>query len=542
MANDSDYILFRPEAAPSGKTRETPPSNKVYPLTQGLWQQETLDTLRLYGDKEAGFTAVPGKEVQLSLFPMDEVAAPAQAKKATATEDPAILIPHWSNFKFFSEDTLRLARKLKDIYLPRLGQEAPSKPAARLSDLAPVGDKPIYDPQSEELKADQFPDRIRYTEGGLYSSKDPKVQENAPNYRKMPDKPVHGVGQPTRQGFEDVIKKMDGKPVIWANTRAEGVIYVEGKPYNLRQMEGMENVDLKQGASAQQVEAMEDKLKQELMARGTIKVAEEVPVLGPDNKPVKENGRLKTQRVTREVKLTAENLQTTRDVVEGLQAKYPNFEYRRIPLSDEKSPHPGSVEAVRDFMNEMAGKYGDKDPQYVFNCHQGKGRTTTAMVAAGITLDGKGPRQLELPFDDARERAERNIKDNAQMQNLKTTVGDYQRKSQDASSLADRLSTQAAGESDPAKKKDLEEQAGRARSDAARNAENAQEFTKRYALLQKYSDYVTDNGSTAKEPGFDEWMKDSGQQADLQDKWASLNKLCGLDAPLQTVQATTAYA
>ena len=541
MANEPDYILFRPEAAPTGRTRETPP-DKVYPLTQGLWQQETLDTLKMYGDKEAGFTPVRGKEVQGTLFPMDEVATPSKIEKATAADDPASLIPHWSNFKFFSEDTLRLARKLKDIYLPKFGQEAPAKPVGKLHEMCPVVDKPVFDPKTAELKADQFPDRIRYTEGGLYQSKDPKVQENAPNYRKMPDKPVHGVGQPTRQGFEDVIKKMNGKPVVWANTRAEGVIYVEGKPYNLRQIEGMENVDLKKGASAQEVEAMEEKLKKELMARGSIKVAEEVPVLGPDNKPVKENGRLKTQRVVREVKLNADNCQTTQDIVQDLQAKYPNFEYRRIPLSDEKSPDPHGLDSVRNFMNEMSTKYGDKDPQFVFNCHQGKGRTTTAMVTAGITLDGKGPRQLELPFDESRDRAERNIKDNAQMLNLKTTVDDYQKKTKDAEALAGSLRKQAAEEPDEAKKADLEAQAGRAQADATRNAENAQEFTKRYALLQKYSDYVTDNGSTAKTPSFEEWMKDSSQQADLQQKWASLNQLVGLAAPLQPMQSQTAYA
>ena len=57
-----------------------------------------------------------------------------------------------------------------------------------------------------------------------------------------------------------------------------------------------------------------------------------------------ENGRAKTTRVTREVKLTPENCQTTQDVVSELKAEGYKIDYRRIPLSDEKSPSPGGLD------------------------------------------------------------------------------------------------------------------------------------------------------------------------------------------------------
>lgn len=534
MASSPDYIVYRPDAGAgiSAQRGVRPASDKVFPMTPGLWQQETLETLQMYKADEGKFSPVAGK--QLTLFPMDEAQAPAPVQKASSNPEPEQLIPHWANFKFFSEDTLRLARKIKDLYLV--------SPPGRVAELAPVVDRPLYDPATTELKSDQFPDRIRYTEGGLYEKPDPKMHANAPNYRKMKDKPVHGLGQPTRAGFEDVIKKMKGKPVVWANMRAEGIVYLEGKPFNLRQLNGMENVDLKKGATAAEVEAMEERLKKELLARGSVSVSEEVPVLGPDGKAVKEHGRVKTQRVMREIQLTPENCQTTREVVEELQARYPNFEYRRIPLSDEKSPEPASVDGLRQFMNEMSSRYEGKDPQFVFNCHQGKGRTTTSMVTAGITLDGKSPRQLELPFGEAERRAERNIIDNAHMQNLKTTVDEYRQKSDLAGKTADQFSREASRESDPDRKEQLELQAQRARAEQAKYADNAQEFTKRYALMQKYSEYVSDEGTNGKVT-FDQWMKTGSHQADLQDKWASLNKLVGLVTPwLQPGSPSVAFA
>ncbi len=531
MANQSDYILYRPAVAPptTGTTRKPgeTPSDKVYPLTQGVWQQEAVDTLKLYAEKS--FT--PVGQQQLSLFPMEETAAPVQADQIHEPRtDPEQLIPHWKNFKFLSEDSKRFAQKLRDLYLPGLGETAPARPKDKLKQIYPVGDQPLYNDSTKEFKADHFPGRIIYKDGGLYPPNDLKAQENAPNYRKMPNKPVHGVGQPTKQGFRDVIKHMDGKPVIWTNTRAEAVVYLDGKPYNLRQIEGMENVDLKKGASAEEVEALEERLKKELVGK-TITVAEEIVVKGPDGKPVMENGRQKTERVTREVKVTEENCQTTQDVVKELQAEHPNFEYRRIPLSDEKSPDPASLDKVRDFMNEMSAKYGKSDPQFVFNCHQGRGRTTTTMVTAGITLDGRGPHQLELPFDETRERVERNVRDNAQLQNLNTTVDEYKEKAASAGRRAEELDRKAEAATDRSQRADLKAQARRAHADAEKYTENAQEFTKRYALMQKYSEYVTQHGSNSQHPTFEAWMKVDAQQEDLNAKWAALNQQCGLERP-----------
>lgn len=526
MNESSDFIVYQPAAPVVGATRTGQASSQTLPLTEGLWQQETLETLKMYDDKSR-FSAVDSR--QLSLFPLEEVPQSTRPEaqvanlKATQPRSAEQLIPHLGSLKFLGEDSLRFAKKIRDWYFPKAEPAAPPEKAREIP--APGPDGQIHDPSKTEIKADHFPGRIIYRDGGLYPAGDLQAQEKAPNYRKMPGKPVHGVGQPTREGFKDVLDHLGSKdkPVVWANMRAEAVIYIEGKPHNLRELGSMENLDLKKGASAEELEAAETRLRDQLLAKGSLTVTEEVPVLDAQGNPIK--GQFTSRQ--REVKLTPENCQTTQDVVQDLKTQGYQVDYRRIPITDEKSPGPEGVEAMREFYNEMSAKY-PADTQFVFNCHQGKGRTTTAMVTAGITKDGRGPRQLELPFDESRERAERNIQDNAHLQNLRTTVDEYKKKSQDAGGRASDLEKQAEAENDSRRKAELQEQTRKARADEAKYQENAREFTKRYALMQKYSEYVTEYGSQARTPSFEEWMKESTQVTDLQAKWTALNEMVGL--------------
>lgn len=113
MANGPDYILYRPAAPAVSGNRPAgqPVADKVYPLTPGVWQQEAVETLKLYADKDAGFTPVT-QEKQLSLFGGPEQAQEVQAPRT----DPEQLIPHWQNFKFLSEDTRRFVHKLRDLH------------------------------------------------------------------------------------------------------------------------------------------------------------------------------------------------------------------------------------------------------------------------------------------------------------------------------------------------------------------------------------------------------------------------------------------
>lgn len=83
------------------------------------------------------------------------------------------------------------------------------------------------------LKSDHCP--------GCQNSSLPERVEGAPNFREVPGFPVYGVANPTIDGIHSVIQRVGsykgGHPVFWHNMREEPVIYINGKPFVLREVE-----------------------------------------------------------------------------------------------------------------------------------------------------------------------------------------------------------------------------------------------------------------------------------------------------------------
>jgi hypothetical protein len=69
----------------------------------------------------------------------------------------------------------------------------------------------------------------------------PERVDGAPNFREVPGFPVYGVANPTIDGILSVIRRIGsskgGRPVFWHNMREEPVIYINGKPFVLREVE-----------------------------------------------------------------------------------------------------------------------------------------------------------------------------------------------------------------------------------------------------------------------------------------------------------------
>ena len=217
--SSADYIIYngkRVQKKPVTKSK----SNQPLPMTRDAWLDETADTVGMYK--------------QLTLFPMEKT-APTAAVKTEEVESQQV--PHQKSLRFLAKDTQNQINAPDRPRYPGVVTGPETHPA----DAVSATDGELYLPGKTEIKKDQFPGRVHYVKGGLYPPgklNDPKTVElhaNAPNYRKMPGMPVHGVGQPTAKGFEDVLKHLDGKskPVVWANTRAEAVIYINGELYGL---------------------------------------------------------------------------------------------------------------------------------------------------------------------------------------------------------------------------------------------------------------------------------------------------------------------
>jgi hypothetical protein len=223
--------------------------------------------------------------------------------------------------------------------------------------------------QGRMLKRDVYP--------GLHSTSLQQGQnpqplvEGAPNFRQVPGSPVFGVAQPTVTGLRSMLEQMGAGPggsgptVNWTSLREEPVVYLQGQSYTPRHiLKPITNLE-DTGVSAASLEARENTLKQEILDEaqrhgGKFLVAEENP-----------DGSV----VGKWVELKPGDVQTPAEVYHGLQREGYRVDYARIPVSDEKAPENQDFDALVQRLRQS-----DPTSPLVFNCHAGRGRTTTGMV------------------------------------------------------------------------------------------------------------------------------------------------------------------
>ena len=108
--------------------------------------------------------------------------------------------------------------------------------------------------------------------------------DGAPNFRQVPGLPVYGVAIPTMAGIRNVLSLIDAKSrvILWHNMREEPVLYINGHPYVLREMEQpFSNLEYP-GITRARVEAMELRLKHDVLKEaaqyeGAVMVSYELP-------------------------------------------------------------------------------------------------------------------------------------------------------------------------------------------------------------------------------------------------------------------------
>ncbi|KAG8062672.1 hypothetical protein GUJ93_ZPchr0003g17250 [Zizania palustris] len=200
----------------------------------------------------------------------------------------------------------------------------------------------------------------------------PERVDGAPNFREIPEFPVYGVANPTVDGIRAVIQRIStskgGRPIMWHNMREEPVVYINGKPFVLREVERpYKNMLEYTGIDRDRVERMEARLKEDILREaehysGAIMVIHETV-----------NGEIfdAWENVNNEAVLTP--LEVYKLLVsEGLPIKY-----SRVPITDGKAPKSSDFDTIA--LNVAAAC---KDTAFVFNCQMGRGRTTTGTVIA----------------------------------------------------------------------------------------------------------------------------------------------------------------
>uniref|UniRef100_A0A8K9VA46 Phosphatase domain containing paladin 1a n=1 Tax=Oncorhynchus mykiss TaxID=8022 RepID=A0A8K9VA46_ONCMY len=192
------------------------------------------------------------------------------------------------------------------------------------------------------------------TKGARYLSPDilSTVKEmKVANFRRVPKMPVYGMSQPTSEATGAVLthltdEKRKYSHVLWVNLQEELVLEGNGQIFTPREPSYLTNV-------------LVAELKQVLTATFQ-HLVESLP------------------------RRMFKSCLTVQEVFKQYQRTHQGLFYKRIPLADCCAPKEEDFDQLLEAMKSTLAE--DSHSAFVFNCSNGKGRTTTAMVIAALTV------------------------------------------------------------------------------------------------------------------------------------------------------------
>nr|XP_020638778.1 paladin [Pogona vitticeps]XP_020638780.1 paladin [Pogona vitticeps]XP_020638781.1 paladin [Pogona vitticeps]XP_020638782.1 paladin [Pogona vitticeps]XP_020638783.1 paladin [Pogona vitticeps] len=188
------------------------------------------------------------------------------------------------------------------------------------------------------------------------------------NFRRVPKMSVYGMAQPNSKAIGSVLNYLtDAKRkyshILWVNLREEVVLEGNEQTYTLREVGNMDQQITIPATSPEQLEKLESVLKTDLL-----KSQKWIEVYLEQEKQMKMfRTCLTMQEVFNQHKSTCQRLV-----------------YKRIPIPDFCAPQEKDFDQLLEAMKAALAE--DSQTAFVFNCHSGRGRTTTAMVIAVLIL------------------------------------------------------------------------------------------------------------------------------------------------------------
>ncbi|MGH0155374.1 UNVERIFIED_CONTAM: hypothetical protein FKN15_032825 [Acipenser sinensis] len=188
------------------------------------------------------------------------------------------------------------------------------------------------------------------------------------NFRRVPKMSVYGMAQPNSEATGFVMgyltdEKRKYSHILWVNLQEEVVLECNGQVYTPREPGCLEQQITGPASSPDDLEKLETAAKEEI---------------------------LKSQKWL-EVSLEQEKQMkmfktclTVQEIFSQQKTSCQGLVYRRIPVSDCCAPREQDFDRLMEAMKATLAE--DSQAAFVFNCHNGKGRTTTAMVIAALTL------------------------------------------------------------------------------------------------------------------------------------------------------------
>ncbi|MES1915737.1 MAG: hypothetical protein MHM6MM_007641, partial [Cercozoa sp. M6MM] len=239
----------------------------------------------------------------------------------------------------------------------------------------------------------------------------------APNYRSV-NGVVVAVGQPTAFGVRSLLTMLQ-KRVLWINLREEPVLYINDRPFVLRDAEHpLRNMRSFRDISAQSLEELEQRLKVDVLSEarangGLTLVHREIP-LRHSNKSKQSGKKQVSLRACWEA-ASPPTVQTAAEFFAKLSNEntpYPSPQYVRVPMTPESVPAADDCTEIMRLVRQAWHK--DSETVVVFNDQSGRGRCTLATVLATIVAKTMGvccrspfkhlrstaPEAEEVPFLD----------------------------------------------------------------------------------------------------------------------------------------------
>ncbi|XP_029383835.1 paladin isoform X2 [Echeneis naucrates] len=190
----------------------------------------------------------------------------------------------------------------------------------------------------------------------------------AVNFRRVPKMPVYGVAQPTSEAAGAVLahltdEKRKHSHMLWVNLHDELVLEGNGQIFTPREPSCLDHNIPIPSCDPQLIEKLETSLKEAILqSQKWLEV---------------------TLEQEKQMKMF-KSCQTVQEIFNQHKSSHQGLVYKRIPLPDCSAPREEDFDKLLEAMKSSLAE--DPRSAFVFNCSNGKGRTTTAMVVAVLTL------------------------------------------------------------------------------------------------------------------------------------------------------------
>uniref|UniRef100_A0AAR2KNZ8 Paladin n=1 Tax=Pygocentrus nattereri TaxID=42514 RepID=A0AAR2KNZ8_PYGNA len=207
----------------------------------------------------------------------------------------------------------------------------------------------------------------------------------APNFRKAKGSyPLYGMGQPSLNGFKQVIQKLESE-VIFFCVREEPIVFLrldkDFVPYTPRRKENLhENLHhLKGGLRAEQLELS---IRKELC---------DFAKLNENSFYVYNNIEHFKDEPQHVRIMSEEDIHVTEEVYKRPLFSLPSHRYYRLPLPIEGAPMEEDFDAFVNVLRESPGLSVLRDgsrplPALFFSCQEGVGRTNLGLILGALVL------------------------------------------------------------------------------------------------------------------------------------------------------------